>query len=162
MFEWKKFLTGTPGKGPDARPADDPERIRVATCAILLEVAEYDEDFSPVERQAIKTILERRFGLSDAEAEELIETSARKRRESHGLRTFTHFVNENYSEDDRKRIMEAAWEVIYADDKLNSYEDHFVHRLAKLLRLEHSDLIEAKLKAKYGDSKPKPSSGAGG
>jgi uncharacterized tellurite resistance protein B-like protein len=162
MFEWKKFLTPKARPESAERPSDDSERIRVATCAILLEVAEYDEDFSPVERQTIKAILERRFGLSDAEAEELIETSARKRRESRGLRTFTHFVNENYSEDDRKRIMEAAWEVIYADDKLNSYEDHFVHRLAKLLRLEHSDLIEAKLKAKYGDSKPKPSSGAGG
>jgi uncharacterized tellurite resistance protein B-like protein len=48
--------------------------------------------------------------------------------------------------------MEAAWEVVYADEKLNSYEDHFVHRLAKLLRLEHADLIEAKLKVKRKNS----------
>ena len=162
MFNWKKFLAEKPGVSQETQPSDGPERIRVATCVILLEVAEYDEDFSPIERDTIETILKRRFGLTDAEAGELVETSARKRRESHGLRTFTHFVNENYSEDERKKIMEAAWEVIYADEKLNSYEDHFVHRLAKLLRLEHSDLIEAKLKAKYGDSKPRPSSGAGG
>jgi uncharacterized tellurite resistance protein B-like protein len=45
--------------------------------------------------------------------------------------------------------VEAAWKVIYADDKLHGYEDHFVHKLAKLLQLRHSDLIEAKLKAKY-------------
>ncbi len=149
MFEWKKFLTG---RTPDveAKPSDDPERIRVATCVILLEVAEYDEDFSPVERKTIESILKKRFGLSEAEAAELIETSARERGKSHGLRTFTHFINENYSEDERKRIMEAAWEVIYADETLNGYEDHFVHRLAKLLRLEHSDLIEAKLKVKSG------------
>jgi len=43
-----------------------------------------------------------------------------------------------------------TWRVIYADGRLNAYEDHFVHRLAKLLRLEHEDLIEAKLKVKRG------------
>jgi hypothetical protein len=28
------------------------------------------------------------------------------------------------------------------------YEDYFIHKLAKLLRLEHRDLIAAKLKVK--------------
>ncbi len=153
MFDWKRFLTKAPDKAGGGTPPESSERIRVATCVILLEVAEYDDEFSPIERRTIVAILKKRFGISDREADELIETSARERRNSHGLRTFTHWINENYSEDERKKIMEAAWEVIYADEKLTSYEDHFVHRLAKLLRLEHSDLIEAKLKVKYGELK---------
>ena len=148
MLDWKRFLLKEPGKDVKSEPQDENERLRVGTCVILLEVAEYDDEFSPAERESIEAILKRRFELSDEEAKELIEASARERRESHGLRLFTHHINENYSEEERKKIMEAAWLVIYADDTLNRYEDHFVHRLAKLLRLDHSDLIEAKLTAK--------------
>ena len=61
---------------------------------------------------------------------------------------FTDLINENYSRAEKKEILEAAWRVIYADDRLDKYEDHFVHKLAKLLRFEHRDLIDAKLKVK--------------
>ena len=30
--------------------------------------------------------------------------------------------------------------------KLDKYEDHFIHKLARLLRLEHKEMIEAKLR----------------
>ncbi len=164
MLDWKRFLIKDPGRDVEAEPQDEDERLRVGTCVILLEVAEYDDEFSPAERESIETILKKRFDLSDEETRELIEASARERRESHGLRLFTHQINENYSEDERKKIMEAAWLVIYADDTLNRYEDYFIHRLAKLLRLDHSDLIEAKLAAKaklkndstHPDSSPTP------
>jgi uncharacterized tellurite resistance protein B-like protein len=70
---------------------------------------------------------------------------------------FTDLINENYSREERKEILEAAWRVIYADDKLDMYEDHFIHKLAKLLRFEHRDLIAAKLKVKEERRKRSPS-----
>jgi uncharacterized tellurite resistance protein B-like protein len=45
--------------------------------------------------------------------------------------------------------MESAWKIIYADEKLDKYEDHYVHVLAGLLRLRHEELIEAKLRVLY-------------
>lgn len=151
MFDWKKLWLKAPESAGAGETANDRDRIRVATCVILLEAAEYDDEFSPVERRAIEAILRDRFGISEAEAAELIETSARERRDSRGLGPFTHWIDENSSEVERKRILEAVWAVIYADDKLHAYEDHFVHRLAKLLRLDHSALIATKLKVKYGE-----------
>lgn len=74
-----------------------------------------------------------------------------KREESIDLWEFTHLINKNYSKEEKKKIVEAVWKVIYADDKLDSYEDHLVHKLARLLRLDHSDLIDANLKIKYKD-----------
>ncbi len=44
--------------------------------------------------------------------------------------------------------MESVWRIILLDDHLEAHEDHFVHKLANLLRLSHSELIEAKLRAR--------------
>ena len=59
---------------------------------------------------------------------------------------FTNLINENYSREKKIKVVEATWRVIYADRKLDKYEDHFVHKLARLLRLEHNEMIEAKLR----------------
>ena len=87
--------------------------------------------------------------LSDEAAEGLMEIAHRKREESTDLWQFTHLINQNYPREKKKKIVEAAWQIIYSDKKLNQYEDHLVHKLAKLLQLDHDELIEAKLKIKY-------------
>jgi len=43
--------------------------------------------------------------------------------------------------------MELVWKLVYADGILDKHEDYLAHKLAKLLRLSHRELIDAKLKA---------------
>ena len=38
------------------------------------------------------------------------------------------------------------YDLIYADGVLDKYEDYLVRQLAKLLRLSHGEMIEAKVK----------------
>ena len=38
------------------------------------------------------------------------------------------------------------WRVAYADGTIEKHEDYLVHKLARLLRLTHKQLIETKLK----------------
>jgi uncharacterized tellurite resistance protein B-like protein len=38
------------------------------------------------------------------------------------------------------------WKVVFSDGRLDKYEDYLVHNLADLLRLDHSQLIDAKLR----------------
>jgi uncharacterized tellurite resistance protein B-like protein len=128
---------------------DEHERVQLATCIILLEVAKSDDEFCSIEKTTITAILKKKFDISSEAVEELMEIAHRKREESVDLWEFTHLVNQNYTKEEKKKIVESAWRVIYADEKLDAYEDHLVHRLATLLQLDHSDLIEAKLKVKY-------------
>lgn len=125
---------------------DEFERIQVATSVLLLEVAKSDDKFSSIEKTTIKAILKRKFQISAEAIEELMEIAKRRRKESIDLWEFTHLINKNYSIEEKIKIVEAVWKVIYADDKLDKYEDHLVHKLARLLRLRHSDLIKAKLR----------------
>lgn len=151
MFNLKKRLLKTPESESESFEQDQFERIQIATCIILLEVAKSDADFSSIEKTTLAAILKKKFQLSAEAAEELIEIADRKREESIDLWQYTNLINENYTKEDKKKIVEAVWQIIYADEKLDKYEDHFVHKLAKLLQLRHNDLIEAKLKIKYGE-----------
>jgi len=149
VFNLKKALLKKVEVEKEPQEQTEAERLQVATCIILLEVAKSDDEFSSIEKATVGAILKKKFDLSAEAAEELIKVASREREESVDLWEFTNLINENYSKEEKRRIVESAWRVIYADEKLDGYEDYFVHKLAKLLQLDHSDLIDAKLKVKY-------------
>lgn len=152
MFNLKNSLLKTPEADSATQEQDEFERIQIATCIILLEVAKSDDEFSSIEKTILTAILKKKFKLSAEAAEELMEIADSKREESTDLWEFTNIVNKNYTKEEKIKVVEAVWQLIYADEKLDKYEDHFVHKLAKLLQLDHDDLIEAKLKIKYSDT----------
>ncbi len=125
---------------------DPAERVRVATCALLVEMAQADDDFSEIEKDRIRDILCDHYGLSKSHARELMEAAQEELSESVHLWRFTHLINENYSNEEKLKVIEMVWRVIYADGKLDKYEDYLAHRLAKLLNLTHRQLIDAKVR----------------
>lgn len=146
MFDLKNLFLKNGTADSISAEQDEVERIQVATCVLLLEVAKSDDEFSSIEKTTITAILKKKFQISEEAIEELMGIAKRRRKKSIDLWEFTHLINENYSTEKKIKIVEAAWRVIYADKKLDKYEDHLVHKLARLLRLRHSDLIEAKLR----------------
>ena len=124
----------------------DSHDIRVATCAILLEMANIDGEFSKEEQEKIVTLLKNSFQLSDEHANELIRSSKEELNGSIDLWQFTNLINQNYSRDEKNSIVEMVWKVIYSDGKLDKHEDYLVHKLGKLLRVSHKELIAAKIK----------------
>ena len=79
-------------------------------------------------------------------ATELIQATEEELKGSIDLWKFTNLINQNYSIEEKKQIIEMVWRVAYADGRLDKHEDYLVHKLAKLLRLTHKQLIDAKLK----------------
>jgi uncharacterized tellurite resistance protein B-like protein len=126
--------------------------VRVATCALFLEMAGIDEEFTDSERERILLILRGNYGLSEDHAAELMDLARRELDQSIDLWQFTNLINENYTKEEKTRIIEMVWEIVYTDDKLDQHEDYLVHKLAKLLGLSHKQLIDAKLKILHGES----------
>jgi uncharacterized tellurite resistance protein B-like protein len=126
--------------------------IRIATCALLLEMSNIDGEFSDLERENIISILKKDFDLSDIYAATLLEASNEELKGSIDLWQFTNLINQNYSMEEKIRVIETVWDIVYADGKLDKHEDYLVHKLANLLRLTHKQLIEAKLKVKKSGS----------
>jgi len=148
MFNFKKLLPKPELATATAPEQKDFERIQIATCVILLEVATSDDEISTEEKATISEILMQKFKLPGDAIDELLELATEKREASVGLWQFTNLINETFSREEKMKIMESAWEVIYADEKLDKYEDYLIRRLSKLLRLHHEEMIAAKLKVR--------------
>lgn len=146
MIKLKDVLFKKIEPDSEIQEQDETQRIQIATCVLLLEVAKSDDEFSSIEKTTISAVLKKKFQMSDEAAEELMELAKGRREESIDLWEFTNLINENYPREKKIKVVEAAWRVIYADRKLDKYEDHFVHKLARLLRLGHDEMIEAKLR----------------
>lgn len=138
----KSLLAG----GPAKEPALEHERVQVATCVVLLEMAHADEEFQDMEEILVRDLLRRKFDLSEADATELIEFARAQRQDSLDLYQFTRQINEQFSRKEKLEMMEALWRIIYADGVLDKYEDYLVRQLATLLRLSHPEMIETKVK----------------
>ena len=136
-------------KAADSEKADGFEtKILIATCVLLLEIANSDDEFSPVERKIIQGILEEELEIPRDDIEKLLELAARDRRESVDIWEYTNLINQYFSKPEKILLVERLWRVIYADGKVDQFEDYLAHKLADLLRLSHEDFIQAKLRAK--------------
>jgi len=144
----KKFFTKRSHDDSSNQRGQRPHDIRIATCALLLEMSNIDGEFSALERESIISIMKRNFDLSDEHATTLLEASNEELKGSIDIWQFTNLINQNYSIEEKIRVVEMVWDVVYADGKLEKHEDYLVHKLATLLRLTHKQLIEAKLKVK--------------
>ena len=120
--------------------------IRIATCALFLEMARIDESFTQEETATILSILKDKDGLSQEHADALMAAADEELKDSIDYWQFARLINENYSTEEKIEIIETLWRIVYVDGKLDKYEDHLIHKLSTLLRLSHDQLIHAKLK----------------
>jgi uncharacterized tellurite resistance protein B-like protein len=143
----KKYFSKNPG-GRGKEQGSDVHDPAVALCALFLEMAHIDGEFSESEKERILSMMKSEYGLSHGIVEEFMAAARKEREQSIDLWHFTNLINQNYSPEEKTNIIEMFWKVAYADGKLDSHEDYLLHKLAELLRLSHTQLIEAKLKVK--------------
>jgi len=127
---------------------DEAQRLRVATCALLLEAAHADQEFGAEERRTVAGIVERRFGLDASDAAALIALADEERQQADGLYGFARLINTEYERPRKLAIIDLLWRVVYSDGVLESHEDAIMHRIGKLLGLRHDELIAVKLQVK--------------
>lgn len=156
MFDALKSLLagGAPRPGAAAGvPAGTPKRagethpLQVAACALLLELAHADDEFSEQEREHITASLVRQFALSAEEVRGLMAVAEEARRESVDLHQFTSVVSKHYDEGQRMVLAELMWQVAYADGHLSHHEDYLTQKFSRLLDLRPGYLAEARSRA---------------
>ena len=135
-------------KGSSDNGPDNEERTRIAASVILLETAHADHECTDDELIHVIETLCADFDLSVKHAEELLELAHRERVQAVDLFEFTNHINNEFSREEKKAVLEAVWRIIYIDGLLEKHEDHFARKLTHLLRLSHKDMIDAKLKAR--------------
>lgn len=126
----------------------DTHKLQVATCALLIEIANADEDFSEIEKEKIIEIMQVKFELNKDELSELMELAHQSLEDSISLYEFTEILNKNLDRSEKKEVLKNLWRLIFADKNLNEYEEYFIRKISRTLNLYHQDFIETKLEVK--------------
>jgi len=147
----KKFFDKASTSGSENSQASNEHDIRVATCALLVEIARIDETFSDQELELVLSILKEKYQLSAEHADALIAEAEAELKQSVDLWQFARMINDNYSNEEKMEIVETLWKIVYVDGKMDQYEHYLMNKLKNLLRLSHDQLIDAKLKVLQGE-----------
>lgn len=119
-------------------PADDEQEksfddVKVAAAALLVCAATMDEVYGRTEQTKIREILKAFFELSEDETEELIALAESEEEKAVGLHRWTQTLKDAYEVEERTKLIEQLWEVVYADGELHDYEASLLRRVAGLI-----------------------------
>ena len=141
----QRFFNKITPENEAAAKRDTDHDVRIATCALFLEMAKIDETFTQQEMDKILSILQDKYDLSPEHANALVEAADEELKGSIDYWHFTNLINQNYSTEEKIDIIHTLWKIVYVDGKMDKYEHHLMHTLSTLLRLTHQQLIDAKL-----------------
>ena len=115
-------------------------------CALLIHAAKIDENYTNKEEEIIiKTLSE--LGVEDKNISKTIEEAKIIEESSNQILYFTREVK-NLPEQDKIKIIEALWSIIYSNKDADIYETNLMRRLAGLLYIDNKTMGDIKEKIK--------------
>ena len=133
---------------PGAPEPDEAHAVQLAAAVLLVEVMRADTEMSTPEREAVVRALRGKFALADHELARLVELAEQTARSAHDFQSFTARLNDHFTPEQKIRMVEAMWEVAYADGHLAAHENHTLRRIADLLYVPHGAYVHAKMRAR--------------
>jgi uncharacterized tellurite resistance protein B-like protein len=121
--------------------------LRVATAVLLIEVTRADFKVNRAEQQRMRELLKEQFDLTEEELDALIEEARSDADQLVSLQHVTRLMNEHYDHAMKLRVIEMMWQLVYADDDKDHYEEHLMRQVADLLYVSHAEFIQARHKA---------------
>tara|TARA_Y100000591_G_C21297649_1_gene434885 strand:+ start:35 stop:448 length:414 start_codon:yes stop_codon:yes gene_type:complete len=120
--------------------------IKVA--ALLIHTAKIDENFTNKEEGIIEQTLIM-IGVNKENIKDVIEKGKKAESNANQILEFTKEVK-NMKEENKIKIIEALWRIIYSNDDADIYETNLMRRLAGLLYIDNKTMgyIKDKIKNK--------------
>ena len=138
------FLRNMPE--PVARDrSDDP---RVAVAALLYHLMDADGVRDAAEAAQLPDLMSETFGISGAELDDLLEAGEEAEGEAVDLYAFTSVINRHFEHRQKRELIAAMWDLVYADGEVHELEDNIVWRVAELLHVERDDRVAMRLQAR--------------
>jgi uncharacterized tellurite resistance protein B-like protein len=128
---WFSPLTSPAGTGASA--------VHKAAAALLAQLAMEDGTVDPAEVARMCAIAAREFNLEPAAAEQLVNHSLEQARHSVDLFQQVRTLVAGIEHQDRTRLVELLWEVVYSDGAAHDREMNFMRRVAGLLYVTDQD-----------------------
>ena len=122
------------------------EDIFSKVASLLVHIANIDQNYTSKEKEIIsKTILE--LGAKKENIENIISIAEKNESNANQILDFTKEVK-NMEEEDKEKIIEALWTVVYSDGNSDMYEENLMRRLTGLLYLNKKKVGDIKERVK--------------
>jgi uncharacterized tellurite resistance protein B-like protein len=129
-------------------PEVSQRNIRLATAVLIVEITRADFEISASERQAILDAVQHSLQLTPEETAELAGAASAQAGRPPRLHEYADLVDRWCSPAHKRRIVEALWQVAFADAELLAHEEYLVRKVSELLHVSRADFIEAKIRAR--------------
>ena len=118
-------------------------------CALLIHAAKIDENYTDKEEEIIKRTLNE-LGIENENVSKIIEEAKIIEESSNQILDFTREVK-GLPEQDKIKIIEALWSIIYSNKDADMYETNLMRRLAGLLYIDNKTMgdIKERIKKEY-------------
>ena len=123
----------------------------IAVASLLIHSAKIDENFTDKEKKIIQNALIE-MGADSNNISLIMKEAEDKEKDSNQILDFTRVIK-NISEEEKKIIIEALWNIIYSDEDADMYETNLMRRLCGLLYLDTKVVgdIKEKISLKKND-----------
>ena len=120
-------------------------------CALLIHAAKIDENYTEKEEEIIKKTLSE-IGLEKKNLSKTIEEAKIIEKNANQILDFTKEVK-NLTDQNKIKIIESLWSIIYSNKDADIYETNLMRRLAGLLYIDNKTMGDIKDRVKNQNSK---------
>ena len=119
-------------------------------CALLIHAAKIDENYTEKEEEIIKKTL-KELGVEKENISKTIDEAKIIEANSNQILDFTREVK-NLPDQDKIKIVESLWSIIYSNEEADIYETNLMRRLAGLLYIDSKIMGDIKERIKNQNS----------
>ena len=124
---------------------DENENL-IKISALLIHAAKIDQEYSSKEEKIIKETL-LKIGAEKNDLEKIVSEAKKIEENSNQILNFTKEVK-GMAEENKTKIIEALWQIIYSNNEADIYETSLMRRLAGLLYIDNKIMADIKDKIK--------------
>ena len=129
-------------------PLEQDDNLIEAISALLLEAAIIDGQIDDVEIDQTKHAICNFFDISDRQAVQIIQKLLKDAGHKHEFHSLTKQIRESCDYQERIYILSMLWQIVLADDEMDSLESNLMRRLSGLLFVSDVDSGKAKQQAR--------------
>lgn len=148
----RSLFGGRPEAGSSGIP-EGVDPVHLAACALLLDIAYADGEFSEPERKHLEDVLARHFGLTAEDGQRLLALAEEERKKSVDHFRFTSVLLRNYDVGQKMVLAEVMWGLVLADGEIAEHEHYLTRKISNLLELQPAYLSTAKAAAERARNK---------
>lgn len=128
----------------------------VAVATLLIHIARVDGNIVRREYDYLVTLLEQRFGLSAAQARNVLAYADEQEKEALNIAAYVRPLRRELNREERKKLILAAWDVARCDGTVHDFEEDVIWRSARLLDLDEAEIDDLRAQAMVKSLHPGP------